>query len=48
MTPTIQSVSEFARSVRDLLEESYPEVWIQGEISNLAAPPSGHMYFSLK
>ena len=48
MPPTIQSVSEFARSVRDLLEESYPEVWIQGEISNLAAPPSGHMYFSLK
>ena len=48
MAPTIQSVSEFARSVRGLLEESYPEVWIQGEISNLATPQSGHMYFSLK
>ena len=42
------SVSEFTRSIRDLLEESYPEVWIRGEISNLATPRSGHAYFSLK
>ncbi len=42
------SVSELTRSIRDLLEESYPEVWIRGEISNLATPRSGHAYFSLK
>ena len=42
------SVSEFTRSIRDLLEESYSEVWIRGEISNLATPRSGHAYFSLK
>ena len=42
------SVSEFTRAIRDLLEESYPEVWIRGEISNLATPRSGHAYFSLK
>ena len=42
------SVSEFTRSIRDLLEESYPEVWVRGEISNLATPRSGHAYFSLK
>ena len=42
------SVSEFTRSIRDLLEKSYPEVWIRGEISNLATPRSGHAYFSLK
>ena len=46
--PLIQSVSQFTWSVRDLLEEAYPEVWIQGEISNLAKPASGHLYFSLK
>ena len=44
----IFSVSEFTRSIRDLLEESYPEVWVRGEISNLATPRSGHAYFSLK
>ena len=48
MNPLIQSVSQFTWSVRDLLEEAYPEVWIQGEISNLAKPASGHLYFSLK
>ncbi|MCK5920577.1 MAG: exodeoxyribonuclease VII large subunit, partial [Methylococcales bacterium] len=42
------SVSEFTRSIRELLEESYPEVWVRGEISNLATPRSGHAYFSLK
>jgi len=42
------SVSEFTRSIRDLLEESYPEVWIRGEISNLASARSGHAYFSLE
>ena len=48
METLIQSVSQFAWSVRDLLEDTYPEVWIQGEISNLSKPPSGHLYFSLK
>mgnify|MGYP002035754072 CR=1 FL=1 len=44
----IFSVSEFTRSIRDLLEDSYPEVLIKGEISNLATPRSGHAYFTLK
>ncbi len=44
----IYSVSQLSREVRTLLEASYPDVWVQGEISNYAAPPSGHLYFSLK
>ncbi|MAD71429.1 MAG: exodeoxyribonuclease VII large subunit [Alcanivorax sp.] len=31
-----------------LLEGSFPLIWLQGEISNLARPRSGHIYFSLK
>ncbi len=41
-------VSELVRDVKTLLERSFPLVWVQGEISNLARPSSGHWYFSLK
>ncbi len=34
--------------IRELLEQKYPSVWIQGEISNLRPAPSGHLYFTLK
>lgn len=44
----IYSVSQFNKSVRNLLEASYPIVWIEGEVSNLVRPASGHCYFSLK
>lgn len=44
----VYSVSEFSGEVRRLLEASYPELWIEGEISNLSNPRSGHSYFSLK
>jgi len=33
---------------RDLLEGSFAQVWVQGEISNLSRPGSGHLYFTLK
>jgi len=45
---TVFSVSELNASVRDLLEHSFPLLWVEGEISNLARPRSGHVYFSLK
>lgn len=45
---TVFSVSELNASVRELLEHSFPLLWVEGEISNLARPRSGHMYFSLK
>lgn len=44
----IFSVSQLNSEVRELLEGTFDYVWIEGEISNFAAPASGHWYFSLK
>jgi exodeoxyribonuclease VII large subunit len=44
----VLTVSQLNRDVRNLLEYEYPRVWVEGEISNLARPASGHIYFSLK
>lgn len=33
---------------KDLLESNFAQIWIEGEISNLARPASGHLYFTLK
>ncbi len=45
---TIYSVSELNRTIRGLLESQFPLLWVEGEISNLAQPASGHIYFTLK
>ena len=47
-TPRIISVSELNRKAKSILEDGIPKLWIEGEISNLARPASGHIYFSLK
>ncbi|WP_353252625.1 exodeoxyribonuclease VII large subunit [Salinisphaera sp. PC39] len=44
----VYSVSELNAAVRELLEHSFPLLWVEGELSNLARPRSGHWYFSLK
>ncbi len=44
----VYTVSRLNREVRLLLEQGLPGVWVEGEISNLARPSSGHWYFSLK
>jgi exodeoxyribonuclease VII large subunit len=44
----IYSVSELTEEIKDLLEEEFPLVWLEGEISNFRVPPSGHFYFTLK
>jgi exodeoxyribonuclease VII large subunit len=44
----IFSVSELNAAVRNVLEGSFADIWIEGEISNFAAPGSGHWYFSMK
>jgi exodeoxyribonuclease VII large subunit len=44
----IYTVSELTALIKALLEESFPFVWITGEISNLRIPTSGHCYFTLK
>ncbi len=44
----IYSISRLTREVRTVLESGFPLLWIEGEISNLAIPSSGHWYFTLK
>ncbi len=44
----IYTVSRLNNEVRFLLEDTFPSIWVEGEISNFAAPHSGHWYFSLK
>jgi exodeoxyribonuclease VII large subunit len=44
----IYSVARLNREARRLLEEEFFGIWVSGEISNLARPASGHIYFSLK
>jgi exodeoxyribonuclease VII large subunit len=44
----VYTVSQLGREARMLLEQAFPALWVTGEISNLARPASGHVYFSLK
>ena len=45
----IYSITRLNREVRAVLEDSFPpSMWVRGEISNLARPGSGHLYFTLK
>jgi len=41
-------VSEIAEIVRALIDDMLPSVWVEGEVSNLSKPASGHWYFTLK
>ncbi|VAW76380.1 Exodeoxyribonuclease VII large subunit [hydrothermal vent metagenome] len=42
------TVSRLNREARELLESGLARLWVEGEISNLARPASGHLYFTLK
>lgn len=44
----ILTVSQLTSLVRGVLEENFEHVWVDGEVSNLAMPASGHLYFTLK
>lgn len=44
----VYTISRLNREARALLEGHFPLMWIEGEISNLSRPASGHLYFSLK
>jgi len=44
----IYSVSHFVRLCKNSIEKNIPQSFVQGEISNLSKPSSGHWYFSLK
>ena len=45
---TILSVAELNAEVNQLLVRGFPLLWVEGEISNLVRPSSGHLYFTLK
>jgi exodeoxyribonuclease VII large subunit len=44
----ILTPSSLNRLARDLIEDALPLVWIEGELSNVSRPASGHLYFTLK
>lgn len=44
----IYTVTQISDEIKTILEDSYPGVWLQGEISNFKLYNSGHMYFNLK
>jgi exodeoxyribonuclease VII large subunit len=47
-TRRVWTVSELTQKVRRLVEQHVGEVWVTGEVSNLRAQTSGHIYFTLK
>ncbi len=44
----VETVTEFTRRVKSLLEDGIAPCWVRGEVSNLRAQASGHVYFTLK
>ncbi len=44
----VLTVSQLNQRARLLLEDVFPRVWVEGELSNIARPASGHVYFTLK
>ncbi len=46
--PTVRSVSDLAAEIRAVLETDFDQVYVEGELSNFRAYPSGHLYYSLK
>ncbi len=44
----IVTVTQLTEHIKNLLEGNFPDVWVEGEISNLTVPQSGHAYFTLK
>ena len=46
--PRTLTVSQLVRQASRQLEAKFGEVWVEGEVSNLSRPRSGHLYFTLK
>jgi exodeoxyribonuclease VII large subunit len=44
----VLSVSDLTRSIKSILEDGFPSVWVAGEISNFTRAQSGHVYLTLK
>lgn len=48
MQTHILTVTQLTHQLKNLLEGTFPDVWVEGEISNLTVPQSGHAYFTIK
>jgi len=44
----VYTVSQITQDIKLILENTFGEVWVEGEVSNFKAYPSGHFYFTLK
>ena len=44
----VLSVADLNQVARQLLEGEFPNIWVEGEVSNFVEPSSGHWYFTLK
>ena len=44
----IWAVCDLVAQVREMVEQEYGDIWVEGEISNFRPAPSGHLYFTLK
>ena len=44
----ILTVSQLNDNIKTFLEEAFGSLWVEGEVSNLRRPQSGHVYFTLK
>ena len=47
-SPTVLTVGELTFQIKEVLEGTFPKVWVAGEITDLARPRSGHVYLTLK
>jgi len=47
-TRRVWLVRQLVGQVREIVEQEYSDVWVEGEISNYRPAPSGHVYFTLK
>jgi exodeoxyribonuclease VII large subunit len=43
----VYSVSELTKAIKGELEEQFSSIWVEGEVSNLATPQSGHTNFQI-
>ena len=46
--PRVLGVAELNRLARLSLEDGFPDLWVEGELADVARPPSGHVYFTLQ
>lgn len=47
-TRKVYRIGDLTRQIKAVLEHTFGEVWVEGEISNFSRPASGHIYFTLK